>query len=71
MQNKFKLSVKARAVIKKIFRYSFQQFGESQAVKYKASLNECFQLLANNPSLGRECNSNKYYNERLNPMIQV
>lgn len=56
MQNKFKLSVKARAEIKKIFRYSFQQFGENQAVKYKASLNECFQMLADNPNIGRECN---------------
>ncbi len=56
MQNKFKLSVKAHAEIKKIFRYSFQQFGENQAVKYKASLDECFQLLADNPSMGRECN---------------
>jgi len=56
MQNRFKLSVKARVAIKKIFRYSFQQFGESQALKYKTSLDECFQLLANNPNLGRECN---------------
>ena len=56
MQNKFKLSVKARTEIKKIFRYSFQQFGENQAVKYKASLDECFQLLADNPNMGRECN---------------
>jgi toxin ParE1/3/4 len=56
MQNKFKLSVKARAEIKKIFRYSFQQFGENQAVKYKADLDECFQLLADNPNMGRECN---------------
>ena len=56
MQNKFKLSVKARAEIKKIFRYSLQQFGENQAVKYKASLDECFQLLADSPNMGRECN---------------
>ena len=56
MQNKFKLSVKARAEIKKIFRYSFQQFGENQAVKYKVGLEECFQLLADNPDMGRECN---------------
>ena len=56
MKNKFKLSVKARAEIKKIFRYSFQQFGESQAVQYKFSLEECFQQLADNPNMGRECN---------------
>lgn len=56
MQNKFKLSVKARAEIKKIFRYSFQQFGENQALKYKTSLEKCFQLLADNPNMGRECN---------------
>ena len=57
MQNKFKLSVRARADIKKLFRYSFQQFGENQAVKYKAGLNECFQLLADNPDMERECNN--------------
>lgn len=56
MQNKFKLSVKARADIKKLFRYSFQQFGENQAVNYKNALNECFQLLADNPNMGRKCN---------------
>ena len=56
MQNKFKLSEKVRADIKKLFRYSFQQFGENQVVKYKAGLNECFQLLADNPNMGRECN---------------
>ena len=56
MPSKFKLSVKARIEIKKIFRYSFQQFGEKQAVKYKTGLDECFQLLADNPNMGRECN---------------
>jgi len=55
MGSEFKLSVKAQAEIKKIFRYSFQEFGENQAIKYKASLDECFQLLAENPSMGREC----------------
>ncbi len=55
MQNKYKLSIKACAEIKKIFRYSFQQLGENQAVKYKASLDKCFQLLVDNPNMGREC----------------
>ncbi len=56
MGNKSKLSVKGRADIKKIVRYSFQQFGESQAVKYKSGLKAFFQLLADNPHRGRECN---------------
>lgn len=55
MPNKFKLSVKARSDIKKLFRYSFQQFGEIQAVKYKSGLEDCFQLLADNPDMGRKC----------------
>ena len=57
MQNKFKLSVKARADIKKLFRYSFQQFGENQVIKYKTDLEDCFQLLADNPNMGRECDN--------------
>lgn len=56
MQNKFKLSVKAREDVKNIFRYSLQRFGENQTMKYKADLGECFQLLADNPNMGRECN---------------
>jgi len=40
MQSKFKLSVKAQVEIEDIFRYSFQKFGENQAVKYKTSLDD-------------------------------
>lgn len=84
MKNKFTLSVKARAEIKKIFRYSFQQFGESQAVKYKSGLEVCFQLLADNPNMGRECNEIRdgyfrheheshiiFYRQRLNDILIV
>lgn len=84
MKNKFKLSVKAHADIKKILRYSFQQFGESQAVKYKTGLEACFQLLADNPNMGRECNEIRdgyfrhehekhiiFYRQRLNDILIV
>lgn len=59
MQSKFKLSVKARADIKKLFRYSFQQFGVNQAIKYKTGLEDCFQLLADNPDMGRKCDDTR------------
>ena len=55
MPSEFKLSVYARTDIKKLFRYSYQQFGESQALKYKTELEACLQLLADNPDLGRKC----------------
>ena len=66
MQGKFRLSVKARAEIKNIFRYSFQKFGESQAKKYKTSFDECFQLLADNPNMGIECHTirNGYFRHK-------
>ena len=84
MKNKFKLSVKAHADIKKILRYSFQQFGESQAVKYKSGPEACFQLLADNPDMGSECNEIRdgyfrhehekhiiFYRQRLNDILIV
>lgn len=84
MKNKFKLSVKAHADIKKILRYSFQQFGESQAIKYKSGLEASFQLLADNPNMGRECNEIRdgyfrhehekhiiFYRQRLNDILIV
>ncbi len=84
MQNKFKLSVKAREDIKNLFRYSFQKFDENQAIKYKAGLDGCFQLLADNPNMGRECNDLRdgyfrhehqrhiiFYTQRLNDIFIV
>lgn len=59
MAAKYTLSHKARADIKRIFRYGYQQFGEQQALKYKVGLDACLQLLAGNPALGRTCNEIK------------
>lgn len=54
MLSKYKLSVKAQADIKNIFRYSYQEFGQAQALKYRTNLEYCFQLLADTPEIGRK-----------------
>ena len=59
MPGSFKISVKARADIKDILLYSYGQFGEAQALKYKNELEACFQLLADTPDIGRKCNEIK------------
>jgi toxin ParE1/3/4 len=32
-------------------------WGRTQTIKYKQGLQDCFQLLADNPSIGRACDS--------------
>ena len=55
MPNKYTVSKRADKEILKILEYSYRKFGLRQAVKYKIGLEDCFQLLADNPGMGREC----------------
>jgi toxin ParE1/3/4 len=41
--------------MKGIVLYTVRKWGPEQARRYIAGLQECFQLLAENPSLGRTC----------------
>ena len=49
----YRLTGKATQEIDKIYEYSFLKFGERQADKYLEDMHSMFQLLADNPLLGR------------------
>ena len=49
----YQLTVRAQRHLQAIFEFSIERFGERQADKYRASLLACFDLLAENPKLGR------------------
>ena len=49
----FKLSDKAAADIDGILDYTYARFGAAQAESYYDSLRKCFQMLAENPAIGR------------------
>jgi toxin ParE1/3/4 len=50
----FRLTREAAADVADIYRYSFDNFGETQADTYHDRLSECFRLLADTPFLGRD-----------------
>ena len=52
----YRLTPDAQADVGAIYRYSYENFGERQAEIYYQGLEECFELLGNNPRLGREFN---------------
>lgn len=41
--------------LKSIIRYTMKTWGTAQTKRYSLGLRACFQLLADNPSLGRSC----------------
>jgi toxin ParE1/3/4 len=43
--------------LKSILRYTMKNWGRAQTVRYKQGLQNCFQFLAENRSLGRSCDS--------------
>jgi toxin ParE1/3/4 len=51
----FRLSRRAEADLLGIGAYSLKTWGEDRTVRYIDSLEECFRMLAGNPSLGRSC----------------
>jgi toxin ParE1/3/4 len=40
-----------------IVRYTMKTWGRAQTIRYRRGLQDCFQLLADNPSIGRACDS--------------
>lgn len=47
----------AESDLKSIVRYTMKSWGSAQTRQYNQGLRECFQLLADNPYLGRTCDS--------------
>ena len=56
---KFELSNRARADIKEIVRYTMANFGRAQTEEYIDGLYYSFELLSDNPKLGREWKSGR------------
>ena len=50
----YKLSENAAEKLSSIYEYSLLNFGEEKADEYYLSLHKAFELLADQPSLGRE-----------------
>ena len=50
----FELSKRARSDIKNVARYTLESFGIAQAEQYLSGLYNLFDLLTDNPRLGRE-----------------
>ncbi len=55
-KNKYKLSKLAQAHLQKIKNYTINNFSEMQWSNYKDTLLTGFQMLADNPGVGRSCN---------------
>lgn len=55
MQGKYTKSKKTDQDIKHLTKRSIADFGEHQTDKYLSGLEQCLQLLAENPNLGRTC----------------
>ncbi|MGR3100124.1 MULTISPECIES: type II toxin-antitoxin system RelE/ParE family toxin [Gammaproteobacteria] len=55
-KSKYKLSKLAQAHLHKIKNYTVTNFSERQWNAYKDTLLTGFQMLADNPSVGRSCN---------------
>lgn len=51
--NKYIISVRAKKDIKSIAKYTVENFGEAQALKYAKGLKEVIEELSDNPELGR------------------
>ncbi len=54
-KNKYKLSKLAQAHLRKIKSYTINNFSEMQWNNYKDTLLTGFQMLADNPAVGRSC----------------
>ena len=52
-----RISLEAEADIDRIAAYTTNVWGERQADRYLGQLEDSFQLLAKNPSLGRSCDA--------------
>ncbi len=54
-KNKYKLSNLAQSHLRKVKNYTVENFSELQWRNYKDTLLSGFQMLADNPGLGRSC----------------
>ena len=52
--SEYALTKRAEADLFEVFLFGYEQFGERQAEVYAAELEYIFQLLADNPRMGRE-----------------
>jgi toxin ParE1/3/4 len=55
--NSYRLTARAESEILDIFIYGIEQFGLRQARLYKDDMEDCFQLLVDNPRMGRPATS--------------
>ena len=53
----FSLRPKAISDLEKIWEYTVETWGEEQAERYVRLINESFRQIADNPSLGRSCDT--------------
>lgn len=51
--NEYRLTRDADADLLELFLYGLETFGPAQAEDYRDSMRRCFELLADNPKLGR------------------
>ncbi|WP_415905838.1 type II toxin-antitoxin system RelE/ParE family toxin [Neptuniibacter sp. QD48_55] len=54
-KNQYKLSNLAQSHLRKVKNYTVENFSELQWLNYKDTLLSGFQMLADNPGLGRSC----------------
>ena len=52
---KFEFSQRAEADLLRIGEYTLHKWGEAQATRYIGELEDCCQMLADNPNLARRC----------------
>jgi len=53
----YRLTRLAETDLKSIVRYTMKTWGRAQTIRYRQGLQDCFRLLADNPSIGRNCDS--------------
>jgi toxin ParE1/3/4 len=53
----YSLARLAEEDLKSIIRYTMKTWGRAQTIRYRQGLQDCFQSLGDNPSLGRKCDS--------------
>ena len=53
----YRLTKRADADLFDIFVYTIENFGSGQARRYSESMSRCFQLLAENPAMGRKADA--------------
>jgi len=53
----YRLTNEAEADLLKMFLYGFEIFGLAQAEEYRVGMARCFELLAQNPRLGRKADA--------------